>query len=93
MSSWFQLIMEVLEGEVMSIDDEVVDGKGGGTVGDDAVKEQPVIDDEHPSIRDELAGDSVMDGNESGDNVDEEDSGTDGIMCLWVSCGKEGRGP
>ena len=80
MSSWFQLIMEVLEGEVRSIDDEVVDG-----IGDDAVKEQPVIDDEHPSIRDELAGDSVMDGNESGDNVDEEDSGTDGIMCLWVS--------
>ena len=88
MSSWFQLIMEVLEGEVRSIDDEVVDG-----IGDDAVKEQPVIDDEHPSTRDELAGDSVMDGNESGDNVDEEDSGTDGIMCLWVSCGKEGRGP
>ena len=80
MSSWFQLIMEVLEGEVRSIDDEVVDG-----IGDDAVKEQPVIDDEHPSIRDELAGDSVMDGNESGDNVDEEDSGIDGIMCLWVS--------
>ena len=93
MSSWFQLIMEVLEGLVRSIDDEVVDGMGGGTVGDDAVKEQPVIDDEHPSIRDELAGDSVMDGNESGDNVDEEDSGIDGIMCLWVSCGKEGRGP